>query len=290
MKLTLKPLAKIRGDQDGAIFGDLLFRFNSHGRCRVYDMKALMSDDGCEQLEPITEFHLDKLELVDPHSNAVFFGKEYFDENDEFPILYTNVYNNYKKCEDRREGMLVAYRIIRSNGSFETQLLGIVQIGFTKDETLWRSADGFKDVRPYGNFVYCSDTDRLYAFVMRDLDKKTRYFAFKMPLFKDAQIDKELGVKKIVLQKEDIIEYFDTPYHVFVQGAIMKNGLVYSTEGFGEREHPAIRVIDTKAKKQIFFCDLYELDCKLEAEFIDFYEERCIYGNAYGDLFELVFE
>lgn len=290
MKMNVKPFSKTRGGQDGAILGNLMFRFNSHGLCRVYDMKAVKAFENQEAVLPICEFSLEKLDIVDPHSNAVFFGKEYFEDGDEFPILYTNIYNNYAKQEDRREGMLAMYRIMRADESFSSQLLGVIEVGFNKDTELWRSANGEKDVRPYGNFIYDSVNDRLYAYVMRDLDKTTRYFAFDMPSFKDSKYDESLGTNKVVLEKEDLIEYFDTPYHNFIQGAAMRNGLVYSVEGFGEKVHPGIRVIDTKNKEQALYCDFYELGYVLEAEFIDFYEECCIYGDAHGNLFELVFE
>ena len=94
--MKMNKIGKIAGGQDGAIWGDLLFRFQNHGGCYVYDLN---------NLEELARFRLDGTDAWMPHSNAVMFGSEYFAEGDEFPLLYTNVYNTYAKEEDRREGV-----------------------------------------------------------------------------------------------------------------------------------------------------------------------------------------
>ena len=73
--------------QDGAIWGDLLFRFSSSGDCRVYDL----SRDGIPE---VGAFRLDRWETLCPHSNSVSFGADYWAEGDEYPLLYSNIYNN----------------------------------------------------------------------------------------------------------------------------------------------------------------------------------------------------
>lgn len=281
MKIT--KLAKIRGGQDGAICNDLLFRFSSKGGCSVYDMTALSGEP-----EPIAEFKLDKAELIAPHSNSVTFGNEFFAEGDEFPLLYSNIYNNYAKTEDKKVGVCCVYRLVREGNAFSTTLVQLIEIGFTDARGFWRSAEG-DDVRPYGNFVVDTAKNQLWAFVMRDGEKDTRYFAFDLPGLTDGVFCEEYGVKKVTLAQSDVKEYFDTPYHHYVQGAVCHEGKIYSVEGFGEKIHPAIRIIDTEKKCQTYFLDFFEADCTDEAELIDFYQGRCIYGNHVGELFELEF-
>ena len=92
--MKIKQIAKIQNGQDGAIFGNQLFRFNTRGDSVVYDLSE-MDPDNVKELQPIGRFVLDKSELIVPHSNAVSFGAEYFDPSDEYPLLYTNIYNNY---------------------------------------------------------------------------------------------------------------------------------------------------------------------------------------------------
>ena len=281
MKIT--KLAKIRGGQDGAIYNDFLFRFSSKGGCSVYDMTALSGEP-----EPIAEFKLDKIDQIVPHSNSVVFGNEFFAPEDEFPLLYSNVYNNYAKTEDKRVGICCVYRLVREGNTFSTQLVQLIKIGFTDDRNLWRSSGDIEDKRPYGNFVVDTQNSLLYAFVMRDGESRTRYFAFDLPKLSDGEIG-DSGVSEVTLTADMIKEYFDTPYHNYLQGAVCYNGKIYSVEGFGEKIHPAIRIIDTKKKCQTYFCDFFEANCTDEAELIDFYHGRCIYGNHIGEIFELEF-
>ncbi len=281
MKIT--KLAKIIGGQDGAIYKDLLFRFSSKGGCSVYDMTAL---DG--EPSPVAEFTLDKSGLIVPHSNSVTFGSEFFAEGDEFPLLYSNVYNNYAKTEDKKVGVCCVYRITREGKTFSTTLVQLIKIGFTDDRELWRSSGDVEDKRPYGNFVVDTDRNRLWAFVMRDGAMQTRYFAFDLPKLADGDIGAS-GVREVILTADMIKEYFDTPYHNYVQGAVCREGKIYSVEGFGEKIHPALRIIDTEEKRQILHFDFFDAGYTDEAELIDFYGDRCIYGDHIGDLFELVF-
>ena len=165
----------------------------------------------------------------------------------------------------------------------------LIKIGFIDDRGLWRSSGEVEDKRPYGNFVVDTQNSLLYAFVMRDGEKDTRYFAFDLPGLTDGVFCAEYGVNKVTLAQSDVKEYFDTPYHHYVQGAVCYEGKIYSVEGFGEKIHPAIRIIDTEKKCQILHFDFFEAGCTDEAELIDFYEGKCIYGNHIGEIFELEF-
>ena len=284
--MDIKKVAVLDGEvQDGAIWGNLLFRFTSKGECMVYDVSGLPENPDCPK---IASFILDRADIIPPHSNAAVFGKEYFAEGDEFPLLYSNMYNNFAEKEDMLKGSVLVYRLERAGDSFKTTLLQIIQVGFTEDTDLWHSEDK-KDARPYGNFVVDRDSGKLYAFTMRDMTKTTRYFAFNMPGLDEGEMDERFGVRRAVLEKEDILEYFDTPYHNFLQGAVLYEGKVYSTEGFHERIHPAIRIIDVKEKKELLAIDLFEAGLPYEAEFVDFKDGVCYYGDHLGNIFKIDF-
>lgn len=274
-------IGKICSGQDGAIFGDLLFRIDKWGYCKVYDLSSLTDES-----VPVGEFALDRREQICPHSNAVFFGTEYYAEGDELPVLYSNIYNNHKSDEDKLEGVLCAYRIFRTAEGFGSELVQLIRVGFTGDRELWRSPSG-DDVRPYGNLILDAERGRLWAFVMRDGAESTRYFSFDMPRVRDGAISQRFGVPMAVLAAEDIIDSFDTPYHNYIQGAACRGGFIYSLEGFGAKIHPAIRVIDTERGEQIFFLDFFDIGLEVETEFIDFCGDRCIYSDAHGEVFEL---
>ncbi len=289
--MKIKHMANMKSGQDGAIFGNLLFRFDAVGVCTVYDLSALdFNASEPSELSEISSFVLDKAELIAPHSNSVAFGNEYFEEGDEFPLLYSNIYNNYAKSENKLCGVSCVYRIQRKENKFYSLLVQIIEIGFTESRMLWRSAGEISDVRPYGNIALDTENSKYYAFVMRDGERHTRYFRFNMPKPLDGDIDKALGVRRVILSESDIEEYFDVPYHNYMQGAVCHKDKIYEAEGFGKGERSAVRVIDLKEKCERLYFDFYEAGYAAEPEFIDFYGEKCIYSDARGNVFCLDFE
>lgn len=282
MKIT--QIGNITDGQDGAVFGGLLFRFKTNGLCYVYDLKNLT----VEKKSPIVSiFTLDKADIITPHSNSVVFSNEYYDENDEFPLLYTNIYNNYAKSENKLTGVCCVYRIWREENEFKSRLVGLIEIGFA-DDKLWSSGD---DIRPYGNFVIDNENGIYHAFTMRDKDNITRYFSFKLPKVQNGVMDEAFGVKKTVLTKEDIIDTFDTEYHRFIQGACFEKGNIYSLEGFSDDKvnPPAMRIISVKDKRQtdcIYFSDF---GLTIEPELIYFENGVCYYGDNHGSLYIIEF-
>lgn len=282
MKIT--QIGNITDGQDGAVFGGLLFRFKTNGLCYVYDLKNLT----IEKKSPIVSiFTLDKADQIVPHSNSVVFGNEYYTEGDEFPLLYTNIYNNYAKSENKLTGVCCVYRIWREENEFKSQLVGLIEIGFT-DDALWSSGN---DIRPFGNFVIDNEKRLYHAFTMRDKDNLTRYFSFKLPELKNGVIDKSFGVPKIVLTKNDIIDTFDTEYHHFIQGACCENGKIYSLEGFsGDKINPpALRIISPADKKQIDCIYFGNFGLTIEPELIDFENNICYYCDNHGNLYTIEF-
>lgn len=267
MKLT--KIGRIVLGQDGAIWEKYLFRFGSCGDCHVYDL---------DTLEAVAEFSLDGLDVWMPHSNSVMFGCEYYAEGDEFPLLYTNVYNTYGDKQDRREGVCCVYRLSRQEDSFRGQLVQTITVGFVGDENLWCSA-GRTDVRPYGNFAIDREQGIYYGFTMRDGADSTRYFAFRLPKLEQGE--------NVTLTPEDILFWFDCPYHRYIQGACVHHGKIYSLEGFTDSEDnpPAIRIIDPALKKQLCYVQFADLGTTIEPEMIDFREERCYYADSDGNLY-----
>ncbi len=275
----LTPVAKLQGAQDGAFWNGYLFHLDADGCCRVYSF---------EKASPVASFYLDQKERIIPHSNAVFFGKEYFQENDPFPLLYTNIYNNYAKETDRRLGECLVYRIRKTKDGFSTQLLQSIRIGFT-DTDLWQS-EYRADIRPYGNFAYDATTDRLVAFVMRDQTHTTRCFTFPMPKITDGTPD-AYGVKQVILREEELCDHFDTAYMNFMQGAACHNGYLYSVEGFyNDKDHaPALRIIDLQQKKQVLAVDLLQKGYLAEPECIDVYQGQTYYVDGDGTWYQVEF-
>ena len=160
--MKIKPIAKISGGQDGAIWKNQLFRFDNRGKCFVYDLNDV-EEDILKELELLGSFVLDKADLIAPHSNAVSWGTEFFDPGDEYPLLYSNIYNNYSKSEDKLIGICCVYRVERTGRSFKTTLVQLIEIGFINDPLLWKAYPDSDGVRPYGNFVIDREAGYYYA-------------------------------------------------------------------------------------------------------------------------------
>ena len=284
--MNIRRIANIRGGQDGAIFGKYLFRFTPRGEGHVYDLEAIEAAPGESFLE-IASFTLDRAEDICPHSNAVMFGKEYYAPDDEFPLLYANIYNNYAKTDRPLKGVCCVYRLQRDDDSFKTTLVQLIEIGFVEDASLWKRTPTEDGIRPYGNFVIDTERNLYHGFVMRDEEAGTRYFTFDLPKLSDGEIDPVFGVKKVVLKSQNIHKYFDCPPHYYIQGACCHGGKIYSVEGF--KNTPALRVIDPEKGLQelaVHFPDHGLID---EAEFIDFYGDVCYYSDCQGYIYRLEF-
>ena len=288
--MNLKPVAKIEGGQDGAVWKDYLLRFDHEGHCCVYHMIEIEESEGGVG-QPMAAFCLDMAERLKPHCNSVMFGNEYYSPEDEFPLLYTNIYNSYAGGDDPMKGVCTVYRIQRNGAEFSSTLVQIVVIGFVEDCRYWKSWEQKEDIRPFGNFTIDREEGIYYAFTMRDKSKTTRYFAFDLPKLIDGVMDGTFHVRRVTLNIGDIKTYFDCQYHHFVQGACFRGGKIYSLEGFtGSGENPpALRVIDVKSKQQVFFADLAKLGGIIEPEMIDFKEDVCYYSDNYGSLFIIDF-
>lgn len=287
--MEIKQIGKIQGGQDGAIYKNELFRFNHKGECFVYNLADLNKQED-EKLKAFACFTLDRANEIVPHSNAVCFGCEFFEKGDEYPLLYSNIYNNYAKAEDKLIGVCLVYRLQKLNGEFKTTLVQMIEIGFCEDVKLWKTNENAHGIRPYGNFVVDNDKKFFWAFVMRDEQNSTRYFKFNLPKVSDGKMDSRYNVKKVVLKDSDVLEYFDQDYHHYIQGAILRENKVYSTEGFRNDliNRPAIRIIDLKTKAQKCV-DIMELGFMEEPEFIDFYGDICLYSDYDGNLYKIEF-
>lgn len=278
-------IAGISSGQDGAIWGGFFFRFKSNGECCVYQLSDLTGACG-EQVAPFSTFCLDKAEILMPHSNAVCFGSEYAEAGDEFPLLYTNIYNSYAKAADRREGTCCVYRLQRRGDRFSTQLVQVIQIGFSAVRGLWRSKET-ADVRPYGNFTVDRARGVYYAFTMLDGEMVTRYFAFRLPAAADGQWEERFGARCAALREQDVMDSFDCPYHHYLQGACVHGNRIYSLEGFTDDNEnpPALRVIDPAERRQIACVTLGDIGLTEEPEWIDFYDGQCFYADHAGNVY-----
>lgn len=268
------------GRQDGAIFGGYLFSFNSTGVCKVYST---------DNYSYISEFTLDKNDLLSPHSNSVCFGSYKYDSTDEFPLLYCNVYNTYKNNREL-DGTCNVYRIVRNGNTFSSELVQIIKVGFTDNTEKWSSPSG--DSRPFGNFAVDTDNNRLYAFTMRDASKTTRFFGFDLPMPSAGVPDGAIGVNRVTLTLDDVKDSFECEYFYYIQGAAYGGGKIYSLEGFTNdaTNRAAIKIADLSKKKLCGKIDLYGMGFKTEPEVIYVLDGVLYYIDVSGNVYKITFK
>ncbi len=267
-------------NQDGAAYGGYLFSINKAGTCRVFDVNNGFSYFGDFSLVQTNGF------TIVPHSNSVCFGPYKYEETDEFPLLYCNLYNN--KVEDAYiSGMLIAYRISRNGTDFTCEPVQVIQIGFTDDTTNWKGGSD----RPYGNFVVDTDNQRLYAYVMFNRERNiTKFYSFELPQPKTETSTETYGVKTVTLRLEDALESFDLRYFNYVQGVCYYNGMLFVTEGMTGEENPAvISVIDLGQKAIVAEIPLAELGFAIEPECIEVIDENLYFTFNNGYLYRVTF-
>jgi hypothetical protein len=245
LHITVSEIGMITSGQDGAAWGNLLFRFDARGRCTVLD---------CETLTKITAFTLDG--IIVPHCNTVVFGCYFYRPEDEFPLLYCNIYNNYAGRADEMHGTCLVYRLTREGVSFKSKLVQIIRLSFTDDRTCWAPAAG-KSARPFGNFVIDTQKEQLIAYVMRSEPDGTGYFKLRLPSAHEGYAD-AAGVKRVILDKDDIISSFTGPYARYLQGGTVFGTGLISSEGFDKDtvNRPALRIIDLGSETELAYVDL----------------------------------
>ncbi len=267
---SITRISQIGGGQDGAIYNDKLFSFGSSGECTVYNVN---------DWSVISNFTLDKSDILAPHSNSVCFGNLYYDKADEYPLLYSNIYNNNASFP----GVVNVYRIIENNSVFSSELVQVIKVAFTDDPTKWASG-----VRPYGNFVVDTDKGHLWAFVMDDTTRTTKFFSFSMPALDKGIYSESYGCRLVSLEYGDIKKTFSTKYFNYLQGCCYYDGKIYSSEGFTNDgvNVPTLRVIDLtteRIEKSISLPEKFNLN--VEPEFLYVYNGLLYYKDVVGNLY-----
>ncbi|MBQ4060665.1 MAG: metallophosphoesterase [Bacilli bacterium] len=266
--------------QDGDIYNNHAFMLDASGNCNVYDIS---------KNSKISSFELDKKDVLLPHANSVFFSNKFYDENDSYPLLYVNIYNNYSSANDRKEGVCCVYRII-DGVTLSSQLVQVIKIGFVEDLSLWKSLENNQDIRPYGNFVIDHDNDKLYSYVLRDKTNQTRFFEFDLPEISKGTYDENYGCNVITLQKEEIVSQFDVEYISIIQGTDYYDGKIYVTSGYGNNETPGyINVINLSSKNIVQQISLSNFNLTGEPEMIAYDEvtNKMYYSSSSGNIYKV---
>jgi hypothetical protein len=276
-QLTCTEITKLKVLQDGAIY-------NGTALCMAANQKGVLySIDSWDQIATVTLNG-----NLNVHCNSVCFGKNKYDNTDDFPLLYCNVYNSYSGQVDRKEGTCGVYRLVKQENDYIGQLIQVIEISFIDDLSLWKSKDNNEDIRPYGNFAVDFDSNQLYVLVPRDADDSTRYFSFRLPSVDDGVLSDEYGVNTVKLSADDISSQFDERYMYYPQGTAYYNGKLLVLEGMENNNClTKLTIIDLNKQKVCATVDLDDMGITSEPEMVAVDEEIIYITDIDGRLYSI---
>ncbi len=275
---------KREGIQGFAIHGDLGFMLFHTGVCAVYDLVKRDS-------EPLDVFKLGSYNRGEPdnrytnHANDAMFSSLYFEDGDEFPLLYVTTGNSGDSDSDGYIGRCAVERIIRENGKFRAECVqeisflssGDYRKGFEAPAWGWPAT--LVDSERGELWLFSARIRTKIAFADRASENNYILTRFELP-------DQHSG--KVVLRPCDIREQFTCEFDVFfTQGGTIHERELYYTFGGGNATYPdALRVYSLDEKRCI---EKYDLSNSLlgreEVECIAPYDGSMLINTQAGKLY-----
>ncbi len=225
-------------------YGDFLFQFhNANAAVNIYNLKE-------------KEF-VGTVELIankSNHCNNASFSSIFYNETDEFPLLYVSgdsgSYNHVQ-----------VYRIIKVGASFTfVQIQEITLPKATKENNLYWSG-------------VVMDNDNICMYIYANTN--------------GAQIAKlnipDINQKEVVLMDDDILEHYTLEKFTHQQGAVIHKGMMYVFDGvpqWGDTNY--LRIIDLKNKDDFAKINITEKGLKAEPEGAFIYKDvlYCATNNS----------
>lgn len=228
--------------QSAASYGDYVV-FVTDRRSTLYLFNLKKNRVVCKKYMGAVEEKIGMYVLY--HCNQMSFGRDFYDSNDPFPLLYIS----QRAREDNRCFMEV-YRLIpkwsekdSEYTKLETELVQMLYFPvMTKENSLGRV-----------NCAIDAPNDFMYAYSYSTIDNdpnrgKCRISCFKIPDIHD---------KEIYLNDEDIIDSYPLDYNgINSQGACIKDDRLYIAQGYQSSGYIYLNVIDLKKKKLLKRIDL----------------------------------
>ena len=223
-------LEHLRNVQGCAIDKGYLFSLEDRGWCNVFDLRIN---------EPVAHFPLGSYGKEN-HANIAFFGPFRYDSSDKFPLLYVSQCKSKIVSEiglpetDSLSRLLFVERLLTDESGipFGSELVQLVHY----DPAQWNSRlwifdpDVPSDIWCYGNTV--------------GNEKEGNHIVLKKFHFPEFSSDKFL----VSLRDSNVVEEFNFdellpegargPQNAILQGAFIKDGILFLPCGVGTEKHP----------------------------------------------------
>lgn len=215
-KTTVKPSAFTSGWQGMDIYGNLMFRTVTGGRCAVYDLNT-----DATSLTAIGYFNLGSYtgDSTTNHADCLCFSDQFYNANDPFPLLYVT-------AGDENHGKCFVERISRSGNTFSSTLIQTITVNerqFQGSGLRW----GFPWVQFHAYNGYLYTIGHEYR-ANGSFGKSSNYHII-------TQFNRPSPTRSsVVLTPDDVDNQWTTKYdHDFQQGCRFKDGKIYMIMGHG---------------------------------------------------------
>ncbi|MBQ8510176.1 MAG: hypothetical protein IJ493_09755 [Clostridia bacterium] len=285
-----------RSVQGFAIHGSIGFISYHTGIVAAYDLAA-------KNPSPIDVFTLGSYNPGEPdnrytnHANQGMFSSRYYDDGDEFPLLYVTAGNSGDTDELGFISRCAVERITRKNGRFTSECVQTIVYNNNGIEATpyespgWGWPASFVDSE-HGFYYTFSARYRTTAAFLNQYDQN----AYIVTKFRLPDIDRHnltTVLHPTVLRPRDILDQIIFPFDVlFTQGGVLRDGKIYYTFGAGKDPYPdAIRIFDLKKRRIVQRIDLSDCIFKNEEiECIDFYKDHILVNTQACKLYEIELE
>ena len=253
LKITeIKKLFKVAGlstvdnYQGGAFYHNYYFLCaNNLESILIYDMSKYRF---------IAIIDTDEYTNTSYHCNSIAFGRDFYDKNDKFPLLYISM-------ENADIHATLVFRITRIARNFSLEK--IQKIIFEKSDVNNLFLPNSYIDQQNGYLYYAAYTDVTSPHYQKSLDNTIKFFKYEIPDFK---------ISEVQLKSEEALETFEVDSETATQGACIVNGYLYQTFAF--TDEPIIRIVNLKSHQIVYEDKLGPYGYYDEYENIAFYNNR----------------
>lgn len=234
-----------------AVYGDTVVILNSGG---IYRMFKIIGEKGNNSIQWIDEGKLDTY-AKDNHANNAFFSNEFYDSNDELPLMYVSTWQQPQRCYVER------YK----------------NRAFTKVQTIVFSPK--ENAKYYSNFVYDPRRNLLFDVSYKGVyvSKEMKVSAFRMP---------DIRKDSVILKDENVVDSFTLkfPSSEIWQGICIHNLSMYILYGGGTGSRGFYKVdLRTHEYENFDFTNGF----KLEPEGLAVFNNALIFNTNGGAIYYL---
>lgn len=245
-------MSSIAAHQSAACYGDYMVTFTDQmSSIRLYNLRTKTL------LATVTRSSLDEFH----HCNQSFFGTQFYEEGDAFPLVYISVNNNGKTAG----GYMEAYRIVPSvaegateYSSFTITLVQTVTLPIMSEENALGNA----------NFVLDADSGYLFTYSRNNVSTDANYNICRITKWNMPK----LSQGDVTFTDDDRLDSWEVDTSAFnMQGGAIKNHMLFIFRGYQSAGYIQLHVFDLVRKDRVAFIDLRSTGFTMEPEGVFFW-------------------